>query len=376
MTCLRIYALISLFLTGSLYSEDALPEKAMTLIDKKVKKYMKDQNIAGLSIGVIRDNKVVLTKGYGFSRIKTNERMSEDTIVTLASNSKPIIAAIILQLANEKKIDLDEDIRKYLPMLPKSEKGIVTTRLLLNHQSGFMHYTNGEKKRLDPKRLPLAETLDPLGAMKMYGASELIFKPGLKYSYSSYGYMLLSALAVKVENKKWDTIINERIAKPLGLTSVTLDSPYTGQKNWSGSYDFDADKNKLLLRRDTMQGWKHGAGGIKMSVKDFARWTQALLKYEILNEKTSKQMWERQVSKEGPTNYGLGMQLFMKDKRGQVLGHGGRNESLTGMIFRPESKTGFVVLCNSPNSKFSTIQFLYYLDAVVHHIDRSKANQK
>ena len=105
MTCLRIYALISLFLTGSLYSEDALPEKAMTLIDKKVKKYMKDQNIAGLSIGVIRDNKVVLTKGYGFSRIKTNERMSEDTIVTLASNSKPIIAAIILQLANEKKID-------------------------------------------------------------------------------------------------------------------------------------------------------------------------------------------------------------------------------------------------------------------------------
>lgn len=158
------------------------------------------QQIVGASVGIVIDGKIAFVRGFGLADREKEKPATSKTIYNWASNSKPVMAIAAMQLVEAGKLDLDADIRTYVSEFPEKD-GVVTTRFLMCHQSGIPHYTNGRIVPLNSSTPddPLAE-LDPVVALGRFGGSPLLYKPGEGFSYSSYAYVLLSAVVSEREN--------------------------------------------------------------------------------------------------------------------------------------------------------------------------------
>lgn len=329
---------------GYAVAEDPPASLDIKRIDQAVKQEMERQSLVGVSIGIIRNNAIVYTKGYGVANRETNTAMSSQSIVNWASCSKPLVAIIAMQLVQEGKLDLEQPIVRYLPKLPPHLQPL-TTRQLLCHQSGVPHYANGF---IFPGKYPEAsdDKMDPLNSLSRFLNARLIFEAGTKMEYSSYAYVLLSAVLQSAGDTPLQTQVDARIVKPLGLTSFQLDVEKDGQADWAVGYRVVGEEIKP--QPEVAHYWKHGAGGYKSNVEDFARFTLAMLQYEMIAQETSEMMWTRQTLKNGEeTTYGLGVRVDGNGKTLKISHNGSQEETKTRMVFYPEEKYGMVVMCNT-----------------------------
>lgn len=327
------------------------PEDWSARIDAAVQKELDSQQIAGASIGIVLDGRLALTRGYGLADIESNRPATEHTVYNWASNSKPVMAVAAMQLVDAGKLDLDADIRTWLPDFPE-KAGVITTRHLLCHQSGLPHYSNGTIVPLpsDATTDPLAER-DPLVAIRRFAGSPLLFQPGEKLSYSSYAYVLLSAVVQEAGGQPVHEQLEQRIFRAIGAESLQLDLPFDNQPEWTTAYARNRE-GKLVQVKDVAHFWKHGAGGYKSSAVDFARWTAALVNNELVSEAAQKQMWTVQNTRDGqPTRYGLGFVCTPLPDGTVRIGHGGsQEETRTSMAIWPARKMAVVVMCNTAHA--------------------------
>jgi serine beta-lactamase-like protein LACTB len=335
-----------LCLVGMPYTvaEDPIVSLDTTRIDDAVLQEMERQSLVGVSIGIIRNNTIVYTQGYGVANRETNTPMSPKSIVNWASCSKPLVAIMAMQLVQEGKLDLEQPIVRYLPKLP-SHLHNITTRQLLCHQSGVPHYANGF---IFPGKYPEASDnkLDPLNSLSRFLNARLIFEPGAEMEYSSYAYVLLSAVVQSVGNAPLQTQVETRIVKPLGLTSFQLDVETDSQADWAVGYRVVG--GEIKPQPEVAHYWKHGAGGYKSNVEDFARFTLAMLQSEMITHETSAMMWTRQTLNHGEeTTYGLGVRVDGRDKTLKISHNGSQEETKTRLVFYPAEKSGMVVMCNT-----------------------------
>lgn len=303
---------------------------------------MEKQNAIGLSVGVVKDSKIAYLKAYGLADREKQTPVTTQTVFNWASNSKPLAAILAMQLVEAKALDLDADIRTYFPEFP--DKGaIITTRQLLCHQSGIPHYSNGKIIPTDTTYKTPQPFLDPINSLNKFNRSPLIFAPGTKTDYSSYAYVLLSAVIQRAGKQSFDDQVEQRIAKPLGLKSLQLDLETRDQPHWAAGYT--KDSGEIARAPEEAHYWKHGAGGFKSNIIDFARWAEGLLNRRLVSEASEKAMWTRQTLKSGePTNFGLGFQVVADN---QQVGHGGsQTEAKSQMLLFPREKSGVVILCN------------------------------
>lgn len=203
-------------------------------IDHAIDDLMLQKNLVGVAIGLIQDGKIVYTKGFGKVNIASGVEVTENSVFNWASNSKPVMAVLAMQLVQEHMLDLDQPIVNYLPNLPGHLQKI-TTRQLLCHQSGIPHYTNG-KIISSNEKVKEADELNPALSVNRFILSPLIFEPGSKTDYSSYAYVLLSAVVQSAGGKPIANQLDERIVGPLHLSSFQLDLPRDNQPNWVTAY--------------------------------------------------------------------------------------------------------------------------------------------
>src|SRR6266446_3679108 len=177
-------------------------------VDDYVREQMQTWHIPGVSIGVVRDGKVLLAKGYGFANIELGARATADTVYEILSITKQFTAAAILVLVEEGKTGLDDTVAKYLPDSPTSWKD-VTVRHLLTHSSGIMDFTD-----IPPffEQLRLDATPDEL--LKAVKKRPLQFSPGTQWRYSNSNYYLLGQIIEKLSG------VTERIASIKDRVSV------------------------------------------------------------------------------------------------------------------------------------------------------------
>jgi CubicO group peptidase (beta-lactamase class C family) len=309
---------------------------------------MEKQKLVGLSVGVLRDGRVVYLQGYGLADRENKVRVTPKTVFNWASNSKPLAAVLAMQLVETKLLDLDADVRKYVPEFPRKDS-VVTVRHLLCHQSGIPHYANGKvvpTERTSATRLPF---LDPVLALDRFNRSPLLFTPGDKVSYSSYAYILLSAVVQRAGKEPFADQVNARIARPLKMASLQLDLETAGQPNWAAGYVRGKDGAFAVAKEDAHY-WKHGAGGYKSDVGDFARWAEGLINHKLVSPAAEKAMWTRQPLKGGEaTTWGLG---FTVDESGgfRVSHNGGQGEVSTRMVLYPRDRHGVVAMSNCSGS--------------------------
>jgi len=326
-------------------------------VDEAVVAQMAEQEIVGVAIGIIRDGQVVYTKGYGFANLRSHTPVTEETVFNWASNSKPFIAVATMQLVQSGRLDLDESVGTYIPSLPDHLKPL-TARQLLCHQSGIVHYSNGEVIPWG-QRAGLQEELDPFNSLHRFAMSPLIFEPGSKTQYSSHAYVLLSAVVQAAGKEPIGQQLSARIIEPLGLTSFQMDVPYENQPHWTTAYKISGGAAQEVA--DTAHSWKHGAGGYKSSVKDFARFATALMNRELIDEETTAVMWTPQKTSDGEIQkYGLGVAVSGEGDDLKVSHNGSQDETRTRMVLYPNKRNGVVVMCNTQGADPGRISTAIY----------------
>lgn len=312
-----------------------------SVVDRAVIKELKRQKIVGAAVGLISDSKVIYTKGYGFADLEQQIPFDDETLINWASNSKPVMGILAMQLVQNGKLDLDKTINHYLPDLP-IHLHTITPRHLLCHQSGMPHYSNG---KIIPDKDIKGDETDPKIALGRFIKSPLIFQPGEKKDYSSYAYVLLSAVVQAVGDEPIQDQLATRITKPLGMTSFQLDFPFEDQKNWSKAYGI-SNGNPVELG-DQANYWKHGAGGYKSNIKDFTAFANSFIKKKLINGKSFRMMTTPQSTTDGKaTSIGLG--IYTKGKAKDLkLWHGGSQpETRTRMVIYPNQRHAVVAMCN------------------------------
>ena len=308
-------------------NQSLAPAKAEA-VDAAVRAEMDTQHLVGVAVGIIQDGRVVYVNGYGSADIEKRTPVTTETVFNWASNSKPLTAVLAMQLVEQGQLDLDADVRKYVPEFPDKDAKI-TCRHLLSHQSGIPHYANGKIvptiRKYDVSN-PLA---DPVLALDKFNQSPLLFKPGERTSYSSYAYILLSAAVQKAAKMPFTELVEARVVKPLGLQSFQRDTSDI-QPEWATGYRMK--DQKVARAPDQANDWKHGAGAFKSNIRDFARWAVALINRELVSEATEKVMWEPQKLNDGkPSEYGLGF-VVETGKRLKVSHNGQQSETSTRLV--------------------------------------------
>lgn len=324
---------------------NTLAQAKAEAVDKAVKEEMEKQALVGVAVGIIQNGKIVYLQGYGSADSAKKTPVTAESVFNWASNSKPLAAVLAMQLVEKKQLDLDADVRKYVPEFP-DKKTKISTRHLLSHQSGIPHYSNGKVVPVERKYDVRDPFSNPVLALDKFADSPLLFDPGEKVSYSTYAYILLSAVVQKAGKEPFQKQITDRVVKPLGLASFEYDTP-AAKATWVTGYTKGKD-GKVVPVADYAHDWKHGGGAFKSNVRDFARWGEALINRELVSEATEKDMWEPQQTTDSKlTTWGLGFVVEKGPREQPKISHNGKqDEATTRLVIYPKDRHGVVVMCN------------------------------
>jgi CubicO group peptidase (beta-lactamase class C family) len=190
----------------------------------------------GVAVGVIQNGRVVYLNGYGFADRKKQTLVTAKTLFRWASIFKVLTGVAALQLSEQGKLDLDRDVRDYVPDFP--DKGAtITARDILRHQSGIPHYISGKVVVTPGHYVTEHPFEDVVVALDKFKESPLLFSPGEKVSYSSYDYILLSAVLQRAGKEKFADQIKEGIAAPLGLKTLQPDYQWLENPERASGYE-------------------------------------------------------------------------------------------------------------------------------------------
>jgi CubicO group peptidase (beta-lactamase class C family) len=329
-------------------------------IDAYAQKAQADWNIPGMAIAIVKDDKVIFAKGYGVRRIGQSEKVDENTLFAIASNSKAFTTAALAILADEGKIKWDDKVSQYLPEFQMSDPYVtreLTIRDLVSHRSGLATFSGDllwyETTYKEDEILRRVRLLKPTSSFRS------------AYGYQNLMFIAAGRIVEKVSGRTWAQFVTERILTPLRMNNTrTSVSQFKPNENAAAPHNESNGGKLRALAFGNVDG-ALAAAGLNSSAAEVANWLRLQLgrgKFEgkqIFSERQSWQMWQPNVaipisenaSRFNPTRhfYGYGLGWFLQDYHGRkVVSHGG---GLDGMISQtammPEENLGFVVLTNS-----------------------------
>ncbi len=359
MTSIRFS--ISLFCLALLPGLTAAAVPLAKRVDEAMHDELARQELVGLAVGIIQDGKITHLNGYGWANREQRTPVTRRTMFRWASISKSLTAVTAMQLWERGELDLEREARRYVPEFP--DKGApIRVRHLLCHQGGIVHYTNGKvirTKRDYPVVHPYENVIFALDDFK---ESPLVNEPGEKYSYSTRGYMLASAVVERAGGQNFAHQVRDRISKPLEMT--TLQPDYQWEDIPHRAVGYRRRGGQVDVSTDTDVSWKLGGGGFISNIDDLAKFAAGLLNHRLVKPATRQKMWARQSTRDSnPTGYALGFShkhfrdgvLHKWSTAGaglEIVGHSGSQEKTkTWMALLPRQKLGVVVMSNSEYAK-------------------------
>ena len=206
---------------NSLCNPNGINDSIEIKIDTMISQMGLSAKTPGGVVGVIKNGKIIFVKAYGFANFETKELNKTSTLFNLGSVSKQFTAAAILMLANEKKLSLKDDIRKYLPDFPDYGYPI-TIENLVHHTCGIR---SNDVLALMAGAQDSVETQEGIYSLIIKQKS-LNFKPGDEFLYSNSGYVLLVKIIEKISGMKFSQFIEEKIFQPVGMNQTAIyDNP-------------------------------------------------------------------------------------------------------------------------------------------------------
>ncbi len=293
-------------------------------VDRAVQNVMRRKKTPGVALAVIRDGKIIRTQGYGFANLELQVPVKPETIFQSGSLGKQFTATAVMMLVEEGKISLDDKITKYFPEAPATWNAM-TVRHLLTHTSGIKNYTDNDLNyRADYTEEDLLVKAESL---------PLDFAPGDKWNYSNTGYLVLGILIHRVTGQFYGDFLQERIFKPLGMTTTRIISESDIVPNRAAGYRLV--KHEIKNQEYVSATLNTTAdGSLYITVLDFAKWDAALYTENLLKKASLQQMWTPVTLNDG-TTYPYGFGWFLNDIRGhRIIEHTGSWQGFTGAIAR------------------------------------------
>jgi serine beta-lactamase-like protein LACTB len=309
------------------------PSKAEE-IHAAVRRAMERARIPGLTIAVAPEGGRIWSNGYGLADIENSVPAAAATVYRLGSISKPITAVAALQLAERGSLDLDAPVQKYVPGFPEKPWPI-TSRQLLGHLGGIRHYNSVEEVNSTRHYEDLAAPL------AIFQDDPLVAEPGTKYSYTTYGYVLLGAVVEGASGVRFMDYLRENIFAPAGMKRIQVDSVHAIIPHRARGYRVSkAGPVENCDLADTSN--KIPGGGLSSTAEDLVRFALAVCNGKLLKPATIEEMFSRQRLKDGSrTDYGLGWNLLEVNGVQHVL-HGGGQQGVATMLVMDRQR-GLVV---------------------------------
>lgn len=353
-----------------------LPDCSLEIIDYYVESQRVSEGMVGLSVGIIKDGEIALLKGYGKADGGAEIPATENSQYRLASVSKTVTAVLALKLAEEGDLDLNADIRNYVPEYPaKIVDGtpvVITARHLLANTSGINHYNGGTSGCQEPYNEQARDEYianhtsyyDPIAAIDIFKDQDLCFKPGQSDTYTTWGFNLLGAVIQRASGgvsfqTLLDTYINNKSGSNLrvALQAVPYSNEVKGyEKNdngilcylygsVSGFFCVDpADENHHDFQDVS---YKAPGGGLIGSVIDLTYFIKALVNEQLISAATINSMGTAGFIPDTNPNYGYGTSIKYIDGDRIFSHNGSQNKAQTLIYYSPDSKNGIALMCNT-----------------------------
>ncbi|WP_319590706.1 serine hydrolase domain-containing protein [uncultured Draconibacterium sp.] len=324
---------------------------ACTTEDPKIveaEDYLEQLRVESESIGwtatVSVNNEIVLSKGFGLANYEQQVPVyPEKTKFRIGSISKALTAAGLGILIEEGKIDLDAPVQKYVPDFPE-KKYEITTRQVAGHLAGIRHYNGNEF--LSSKYYPTVKD-----GLTIFMNDTLLFEPGTQYSYSSYGFNLLSAVMEGASGQEFLHFMQTRVFDPLGMTETTAERMDSLILFRAGYYDMN--NGKVINAPFVDNSYKWAGGGFISTSEDLVRFGNGMLNNTLFSEEVKQQLITPQTLANGETTeYGMGFFSGIDEFGRSYYGHaGGSVGGCSNLIIYPKEKMVVAVITNDTNAK-------------------------
>ncbi len=338
-----ITTLMSFFTIGQVNVEQPKNEKAPINLERKIDVLFKDikNTDPGVSLGILKDNKLIIQKNYGLANLEYQIPITKTTVFHSASVSKQFTAFAILLLEAEGKLSLDDDIRKYIPELHKFERKI-TLRNLANHTSGIRDQHN--LARLAGWNSEDIITNNQVLEL-IYNQKELNFTTNNQFMYSNSGYTLLAEVVARVSKQSFADFTKERIFVPLKMTQTQF-TDKVGLLTKNKAYSYYKENNSY--RKDIYQNASIGASNLAITINDLSKWSVNFTTYTVGSKKIFNAMTKLEKLNNG-NSYGYGLGLFINSYKGiPKIEHSGLDASYQAYIaWFPKQNISVVFLSNS-----------------------------
>jgi CubicO group peptidase (beta-lactamase class C family) len=311
--------------------QNLLLPKAIEQVDALATAALVEENIGGITIGIVSGGKLVWTKSFGYADIERKIPTTKDHIFGIGSITKQFTALMLLQLVEAGKVRLSDPVEKYLPEVKKLQNQFagappITLIQLATHTSGLdrepddeqMLYIKGPVSEWDKK---LVATI-PL--------TRFINEPGTRYTYSNIGYGILAAALSRAAGEPYVEYIQKNIFKPLGMSQTAFSLDEGMKRNRAKGFLIEngkADAEEPERQARDGRGWRVPNGGIYSTVEDLARFVAFELGEEntaVLSKKTLEANFRRVYAASSDFTYGYGIG-FQVRRRGSLIaiGHDG-----------------------------------------------------
>ena len=295
----------------------------------------------GCALAVVKDGHIVYEHGYGMANLELNIAITPQSVFDIGSVSKQITAMAMLLLAQEHKLSLDDDVRKYLPEIP-DYGSTITIRHMLHHTSGLRNYDD----LFDLEGIPEADLTTDRDAMDLIVRQKGVnFRPGEEFLYSDTNYFLMSQIVKRVTGQTLRQFAQDRIFGPLGMTSTHFHDDHTMivprratgyAPHKGGGFEMDMSNFEQL-----------GDGSVMTTVEDLAKWDQNFEHPVIGGADAIRQLTRPGTLDNGrPIPYALG--LFLDHYRGlNWIHHSGEWVGYRAALSRfPDQHFSTLVTCN------------------------------
>ena len=297
------------------------------------------QRLPGLSIAVGVDDEVVFARGFGWADLENRVPVAPDTRFRIGSVSKLLTAAAVAKLAEERRLDLDAPVQRYVPSFPQKEFP-VTSRQLAAHLGGIRHYREGGFFN----REPYASVTESL---EIFKNDPLLHEPGTQREYSTYGYVLLSAVVEGASGVEFLPYMEEAVFTPAAMAATGPEREAELIPHRARFYERDDEAGFAnALAEDYSYKW--AGGGFMSTAPDLVRFGLAILNGRLLQQDTVELLFTPQALSDGtPVREGIGWRNGVDWEGRRVAHHGGASQGARAfLLLYPDEKIVVAMLSN------------------------------
>lgn len=300
-------------------------------------------NIPGVSVTVMKDGKVIWSEGFGYADLEERVPVTPLTRFRVGSISKAFTAAAVGQLWEGGKLDLDAPVQRYVPSFPE-KRWPITTREVAGHLAGIRHYRGNEFLRDRHYNSVTA-------GLAIFEHDSLLFEPGTRYHYSTYGYALVSAVVEGASGEPYLGYMREHVFLPLGMIHTVAEFP-DSLIPWRARFYTRNSAGPEVNAPPVDNSYKWAGGGFISTTEDLVRYGEAYLEPGFLAPQTIQLLWTSQHTRDGKrTGYGIGWAVGQDSAGHRVISHSGGSVGGTAMLLiYPDERLIVALLTNTDQS--------------------------